>query len=290
MTLFADFVAEAIAGDSPTGSFRYLLVDMAATQGVQVTKELRLDSEAVDILTRMKCDWKESASPALIPLLHRPATPAEAERIRTWLLRWRYGNCVSFIESALTMPALVDELHARCEALLPDDMPVVLRFFDGRVMTSLLHALLPEQIASLVQCASRWAFADRDGELVLLPPRTPRSSAFRAPLGLNVAQQAALIDAGEADAVVGILLDQMHHKLMPMLPPEQHGVISSALHRAHELNLTRLSDQVSFCALWLELGDSFDESESWSPLLRRVAAGEIGFAEALASMSTLQGS
>jgi Domain of unknown function (DUF4123) len=291
MPLFSDFVADSIAGVPPASVHRYLLADMSATHGIHVTKELRLDSDAIDVLTRMKCDWKASASPVLISLPQRPATPAGAERIRAWLLRWRYGNCVSYLESALTMQALVNELHARCDALLPDDMSVVLRFFDGRVMGALLRTLKPEQLASFLQCASRWAFADRSGELVLLPLPPDRPAAhFNPPLALDVGQQAALIDAGEADAVVGILLDQMHHKLMPMRPPEQHDTILKALHRAQELKLTRLSDQISFCSLWLELGNAFDETESWAPLMRQVAAGEMSFEQALAAMASRQAS
>ena len=289
MPLLADFVAEAVGGDSPAATHRYLLVDTSATHGIHVAKELRLDSDAIDVLTRAPCDWNASASPVLISLPHRPTTPADAERLRTWLLRWRYGNCVSYIESELAMQDLATELHARCDALLPDNMPVVLRHFDGRVMSALLTALLPEQLASFLQCASRWALADRSGELVLLPPRPERpATRFNAPLALNVEQQAALIDAGEADAVVGILLDQMHHKLMPMLPPEQHDTISKALHRAQESKLTKLSDQVSFCSLWLELGGSFVEAEPWATFMRQVAAGTLTFDQALISMSAWQ--
>jgi Domain of unknown function (DUF4123) len=291
MSLFADFVADAVAGDSPVAAHRYLLVDTSATHGIHVSKELRLYSDAIDVLTRAPCDWNESASPVLVWLPQRPATPAKAERLKNWLLRWRYGNCVSYIESELAMQDLAAELHSRCDALLPDNMPVVLRYFDGRVMSALLRTLKPEQLASFLQCASRWAFADRSGELVLLPLQPERPAAhFNPPLVLDVEQQAALIDAGEADAVVGILLDQMHYKLMPMRPPEQHDTILKALHRAQELKLTRLSDQISFCSLWLELGNAFDETESWAPLMRQVAAGEMSFEQALAAMASRQAS
>ena len=289
MSQFADFVAGAVAVAMQPQQHRYLLVDMSATRGVNVARELALDGHCIDVLSGMPCDWNESASPVLLELPRAQATAFQVQRMAAWLTRWQYGNCVSFIESQLQMDILATELKARSDALLPDDMPVVLRFFDGRVLLTLLTVLHPEQRTIFLAFALRWAAADRRGKLVLLEPQQRATSTrFAGPIEFDVAQQSAMIDAGEADAIIDVLLNQNDDRLMSMLPPQQHECISNALAHAREFGITLLNEQVSFCSLSLELGERFYEERPWAETMPQVAAGSRRFADVVAEMAEME--
>ena len=90
---------------------------------------------------------------------------------------------------------------------------------------------------------------------------------------------AGLIDAGEADALVDLLLDQNNAVLEVLLPPEQHERIVAALEVGRTLHIDQVGDQAAFCSLALELGPSFHEDDLWAVWKPDLRSGRMTFSE-----------
>jgi hypothetical protein len=262
--LFADFLAGELRNAVGPEQHRYLVIDTAATRPANLALELALGGQAIDILTSEPCVWRESASPVLIELPRGPVQQSPSGRLAEALTKWRYANCFVFIESLHARDAVIRMLRERTEAVLPQNMPVLLRFFDSRVFTALLKVLGADQRTSLLAVGSRWAMPGRHGELHRIDSEGKSADVeISWPIDLDSAQEKALIDAGEADAMIDLLLNQNNAALQGLMPPEQHERISAALVAAKALGIDRLSDQVVFCVLDMELGAKFHEHEPW---------------------------
>jgi hypothetical protein len=284
--LFADFLAGELRNAAGPEQHRYLVVDTAATRPANLALELALGGQAIDILTSEHCVWRESASPVLIELPRAPVQQSLCGRLGETLTKWRYANCFVFIESPHTRDVVIRMLRERTEAVLPENMPVLLRFFDCRVFTALLKVLGADQRTSLLAVGSRWAMPRRHGELRCIESKLEsRVVEISWPLDLDSAQEAALIDAGEADAMIDLLLNQNNAALQALLPPEQHERISAALVAAKDLGIERLSDQVVFCTLDMELGAKFHDHEPWVSAIRDARSARKTFADLVAQVA-----
>ncbi len=281
MLQFSDFIAGILTTPAEPNSHRYLIVDAAATRPTNLAQELRLGHSGIDILTGADCVWKDSASPILVEL-PAGASSESVRRIASEALRkWRYANCFVFLETTYAPRDAAAMLCERTQAVLPDEMEVVLRFFDPRVFSALVRHLNADALNSFLSGATRWAIPGRRGELQMIERKPSKSVAsFVAPLRLSSAEEAAMIDAGEADAMVDLLLNQNNAQLLTMIPPEQYESVSSALAQAHGFAIEQTPDQAMFCAIALALGLDFQTQEPWDKLLQEVKAGRVKFSEA----------
>jgi Domain of unknown function (DUF4123) len=282
MRLFAEFVAEALLKPAARGTCRYLVVDTAATRPTNMVAELALTGSGFDILTGDRCVWREAASPVLIELPAAASENSLYHRTGEALAKWQFANCFVYLESLHSREATVRLLRERTEAVLPQGVPVLLRHFDSRVLTALVRTLSGEQLSTFLSAATRWAWPGRRGELTVLKQEIGLTrAAFVAPLEFDSTQEAALIDVGEADAMVDLLLDQNNGALQALLPPEQHERISAMLDVATTLGIDQLTDQAAYCSLALELGPAFCEDEPWAASMPDVRAGRLRFADVL---------
>lgn len=275
---FSAFVASALGVKPAKGVHRHLIVDASVAGGRDMASQLRLPVHAMDLLTGDPCEWRDCASPVLLPLGAEPIAAARTRLVAEALEKWRYANCFLYIESMLPEAQMAQALKARTDALLSQDMPVVLRYFDSRVFAALTQALTPEQQSAFFSAGTIWAYPGRRGEVHRIEV-APQADAFEAPLRLDAAQEALLIEHAEADAMVGLLLNQNNPQLGHLLPPEQHARVSSALEAAKSLRIDQLRDQVAYCALDLELGAAFHEQPPWSDWMPKVNSGQMRFAE-----------
>jgi hypothetical protein len=286
MQLFAEFVATVLESPAAEPCRRYLIIDAAATRPTNMARELGLGTQAFDILTDKACDWRESASPVLIEL---PADNANAHvwrSARELLTRWRYANCFVYVETLHGPEEALRMLRQRTEAVLPQNMSVILRYFDPRVFSVLLRAWDADRLQSFLSAGVRWAIPGRRGELQLIEcdhsaPTTP----FTAPLNLSTTEEATLIDASEADAIVCLLLNQNNSVLQTLLPPEQYEQVSAALDAAKTFRIEQVPDQATFCACALAQGLGFCELPPWAALMPEVRAGRLKFADVAARVA-----
>jgi hypothetical protein len=193
-----------------------------------------------------------------------------------------YACAVSVIDSTLDLAQLATALTARCAVRLPDDMDMVLRFFDTRVMAELIDVLEPTQKGAFFSCATHWLYSGRDGSLELAPTAEQAGyDSFVTPLTLSLQQQNALIDASEADLLIDLLVNANIEALINLPVPTRHVVISQFLADARAWGLSEIPDFTGYCCLALSIGSDFATIAPWNKWLPEVKAGRLKFGEAL---------
>jgi hypothetical protein len=279
---FSDFIAATLGEPAAAGLGRFLIVDTAATRPVDMSALLSLREEAWDILCSHPCNWREAAGPVLITLPAEAWTPTHCHTLAMRLAQYRYANCFVYLEISLDDHRVRRALKDRTEAMLPDNLPVLLRYFDPRIFNAMLPVLAEQQRDEFLSIGLRWAFPGRRGELHLVE-RSGRVGIedFLPPLHLTVQQQAAMIEAGEVDAMVDLLLSQNNDQLLALLPPDQHLRVQRSLIDASRFGLNQLTDQAMFCSLALQLGSDFHEQAPWAEGLGRIKVGELTLADLL---------
>lgn len=281
MRKFSDFMAETLACDAEPDTHRYLLIDTAATRPTNIARTLKVNGSSADLLTGERCNWRDCASPSLLELPRLVSDPAAISAAGTFFKTWRYGNCFMYIESRRGWSTALSALRARTEAVLSDGVDVLLRFYDARIFLTLMRTLTLEQRDSLLRFGSRWAVAGRWGELHLVDGDDSRDDCLVQPFQLTARQETELIESAEVDAMVDLLLNEGNLEIASALPPEQYERVRTALADAKKLNIKARSDQVAYCALFLELGAGFHEQKPWSEWLPDIEAGRLAFCEAV---------
>ena len=130
----------------------------------------------IDKLNNIKRNWislfegsKEENALSVAPILF--SIPADYESFKnrdflTWLgKKGTYTSSVVLIASPLNIEELARRLKLRLDAMLPDDMAIMLRFFDPRVFEELSKVLLPEQKELFLSVGYQWWYIDRRGQL-----------------------------------------------------------------------------------------------------------------------------
>lgn len=278
MTTFHEFVAESLVEPAREQVYRYLVVDTAATRPLNVSRSCGLGGAGTDVLTGAPCVWRDSAAPVLIPIPSGPSSPGICHQTRETLGLWRFANCFAYLESPHQPETMRRMLHNRTDALLPQNLPVLLRFFDARVFSVLTRVLTEKQLNSFLGVASRWAWPDRSGNLQVVQPRhLPGFDTLEQPILLDTAQEASLIESGESDAMIDLLLNQSNPTLVTLLPPEQFARVDEALACARTLGIDVLTDQVAFCVVALELGLGFVKDRPWADGMTALKGKQITF-------------
>jgi hypothetical protein len=261
----------------------YLLVNQSAFASSMKSVERLASFEKQPLLGQVADAWRDSATPFVAALRGATSDEGKMRALRRLCDDGCYGSALHVIASNLTLHALADELTVRCEALLPDDYEVLLRYFDTRILASLMEVMTPEQSVMFFSCSQRWHYADRRGVLIqahLFDDDT--EIAVSAPLVLSVVQQNALIQAGEVDAVIDVLMRNKIEPLLDMPFPERHPTISRLINAAAGWALNSTADLAAYCTLALLGGEGFDKGEPWSSQLALVKRGDIRFSDALA--------
>jgi hypothetical protein len=287
MTDFAAFTLQAIQQPAKNGYQWFLMIDCAVNLKIDIASDLRIELQALDLLSLEPVDWRECVSPVLLPL---PVDGLSDKQSRAWLQfmqRWQYTNALTVLESSLYFEALAHALNQRTDALLTDDMSVVLRFFDTRTIATLRKILSPEQLRVFTSIAQRWIYIDRYGEAqTLQQSKSAVDDDFVAPLEFSAQQEAQLIEAGEIDAMVNLLVNQQINGLIDLTPPVQYDLTAQLLSNTKDYQINQLSDQAAFCRVGLELGSDFHQKSPWSTELVDVTAQRSTFTQLLEKLAS----
>lgn len=193
---------------------------------------------------------------------------------------------VTWVGSRLPLRPLAKALGERMEALLPQDMPVLLRLADARVLPQLHLVLDDVQRQCFFAVADIWCYLDRQHQLASLACGGGAASKFVPPLQLNAEQEAQLLRAAEPDAVLRLLKEQDECALMKIPSAERFGFVQKQMSLAARWGLNTPLDFALYCMLSLEYGDGFDESPDWRTKLVAVQAGETRLMNVLESLPT----
>jgi Domain of unknown function (DUF4123) len=262
---------------------RYLLVNQAAF-GIDSPLIRRLGRFKRAALLRQPVDaCTDGATPFLLLWEGVSDDKPALRAVQALCQEACYACAVSVIDSTLDLEPLAAALTARCTVRLPDDMNMVLRFFDTRVMTALIDAQEPKQKDAFFSCATHWLYSGREGSLDVAPTAGQAGhDSFVTPLTLIQRQQNELIDAGEADLVIGLLANANVEPLIELPVAKRHIVVSQFLADAKAWGLSETPDFTGNCCLALSIGPDFATLAPWKQWLPEIKAGHLKFGEALA--------
>lgn len=242
----------------------FVLVDHAGCSGLLA----RLSQSTSLRWSSLFQDSTESSAIEVAPILidlGSPDIPASGgKRLLAWLSEaCSSSNAVLVMRSTRAHEELSASLKRRLDALLPDDMPVLLRYFDSRVFVSLMQTFDAQQKAAFCCIASQWLWLDRGGKLREMITREETEDVLHDPITFSVAQQAQLIKSCEADAVAQEVVRTAPDLCSGLSRGQLHELVSACLPAAHRHGITSLLMQSLFCMVALEHGVSFHEQASW---------------------------
>jgi hypothetical protein len=208
----------------------YFLVDHAGLPGLV----RKLDQCAIRWLSLFD-DTRESAALEAAPIL---VLVGRSEASLTGhLLDWlaTHGACasaVALLDSPLPMVDLRRRLVARLDVTLSENMVMMLRFFDPRILAQLRITLTVEQSAAFFGVASTWWYLDRAGVLNEFDAVFAPADEKNCPLVLSPQQEFNLVDASEADQVLANLHRDVPNLMAPIPLSERYGVVVEKISEA----------------------------------------------------------
>lgn len=205
------------------------------------------------------------------------ATTARQQLLAASLEAARDGHASTWIASPLNLPSLAQALSERLDATLPDDMPVLLRFCDARVLPALDRCLSGSHRAAFFAPVSRWWHVQRNGELgcISSPSNSPQAGAGADySMALSPQEQADLLDAAEPDVVLGLLQQQDGDALQSVEPIQRHGWCAGLISEASDWGVQSTQERALYCMMALQHGRRFSAEPMWRAGLEVVRAGK----------------
>ena len=172
------------------------------------------------------------------------------------------------------MCELARRLSLRLDAALPDKIEIVLRFFDGRILESLLSTLYASQKAAFLNVAHQWWYVNRAGQIISVDAKFSAIETSDVPLILDAAQEDLLLDACEPDQIGASLLTCVPHEYQKLSPCLRHQFILNNVTRARVFGLDSTYELSLYCSLALLYGIDFPEQPAWKDALTMVRTGK----------------
>ena len=220
-------------------------------------------------------------APILFPINLKEVS-SEQQQVLTWMCgQGQFSSCLMLLASPLALDPLALRLGRRLDGMLPDDMAVMLRFFDPRVFEALIKVLLPAQLTTFLGVAQHWWFVDRRGRLHMVEADFAEQDPFVAPLQLDNAQQAAMIDASEPDQVMQMLSEGVPGGFANLRPTDRYDFVLEYMEAAHENNIVATHELALFCALAMLYGEDFALKPQWRTVLLQVKDGKLSLQQAI---------
>ena len=243
-------------------------------------------------LNKFKVNWtslfegsRDEGALEVAPILVQIRSGEEmltSKTVLKWLLeQGRYSSSLLFLYSPLDFADLARRLALRLDVSLPDEIEVLLRFFDGRVFESLINVLQADEKSALLSPARAWWFVDRIGNLRLCESAFSKTESQLVPLVLNTAQEAALIDASEIDQIAMLLSAMMPHQFEAMHEVDRLYFLTKNITSARSYKIVAPNDLTMYCAMALTHGNGFDKEIHWNSKFTKISEGLINMNEAM---------
>lgn len=185
------------------------------------------------------------------------------------------SHAVSWLASPLDLPGLAERLSARFDATLSENMEVLFRYYDTRILSILPAVLSTEQSTEFFSIAHGWWYPDRDGVLQSLACAFTERDAFVAPILISQAQEDAILDAGFPDTVLGALREEYDDLLVGMGRGEQHAFVLRQLDKTKALGADAIIDIVRYCIVSLTEGEDFADRAPWLDKIAAIKSGSL---------------
>jgi hypothetical protein len=279
MNTYIDFraVVEESLAAYPTSS-SYFLLDHGALPGLH-RQLLRSSVEWVSLFEHSK----EANALAVAPILILAGHDRHLRMPRS-LLRWIeehgiYTSSVIMLSSRLDIQCMKNRLIRRLDVRLSEEMEVMLRFFDPRVLESLIITLSTDQANTFFSPAEEWRYMDRTGRLNAIISNFSDEENLFTPLVLSQQQEFALLQASEKDQVLDLLRSNVP-SLMAALPlAEQHAFVSRRIIEAREGQLNSIWKFALYAAVALLKGEEITENSLWAQFMDKLKQDNCDFSE-----------
>lgn len=234
---------------------------------------------------------------ALPWLITLPSDGSSLERLVANSVRWASEHhAASWFTSKHPPHEAAAALASRLDANLPDGLRVVLRYADARVLLSLVAVLEGAQAQAFFGFASAWWCLDRQMHLISVWDRHLQVMALGQQaterlvnLQFTPAQQAALLEASEPDAVIGLLRQQEENEIDSLPPGPRHALVRWLIGRSREFGVQATADYALLCLVALQHGESFMDEPIWRTALEQVKAGRAKVSDALVGVADTLG-
>lgn len=281
MSAYIDFraVAEELLVTHPTSNL-YFLLDHAGMPGLH--RQLRKSSVPWSSLF----DGSNEANALQVaPFLVHVGSEGRLRMFRD-LFKWigeygTYSSSVVMLTSPLDMATLRSRLAARLDARLSENMDAMLRFFDPRVLESLLRILSAEQARTFFSPAEVWRYVDRTGKLVSVTTAFDARDDFVAPLVLDQQQEFSLLDACEIDQVLDLLRQNTPALMLKLSPADQPLFVDRAIGRARQRGIDSVFKFSLYTAICLSHGEAFMNGPERANFLDELRRDDLDPAETL---------
>jgi hypothetical protein len=270
MSDFQSFLAAVVDPNAAPNLSLYALVDHAGAVGLLKRLRERPGTPWINLLSGAQDEYAIEAAPLLLALTE---TNQQA-----WLY-WLYNACrestsLTLLHSKMDLQPLAQGLKSRLDVMLPDGMPVLLRYFDTRILESLLRVLDSHQQTGFFGLASCWLWLDRAGEIQRHVAESLDGDTWPASFHFSEQQQNAMIDAAEAD----VLVQQMQLHGMDLCSGYSraalHALAREAGAKADGFGIDGMRSRTVFALDFMGIPE-------WATVLARVTCKEINFEEAV---------
>jgi hypothetical protein len=247
----------------------YFLLDHSGLPGL----DAQLAKTSLSWISLFECTREENALSAA-PILVRAQIENRMQISRT-LCEWLGGNetdvsSILMLASPLQLEALAARLAIRMSATLPENINVLLRFFDSRVFESLTKYLNDEQLQEFLSPGNVWQYADRSSKLVRINSIFNEHDRFSSPLLLNQFQEDALMEASEIDQVIGMLRSNVPAELKKIPVNAQYHFISEKIQTGRTAGLQSVFELAFYVSVLLIEGEQFNKDAKFQHLLGQI--------------------
>lgn len=281
MSIHIDFraVAEELHAAHPTSNL-YFLLDHAGMPGLH----RRLRDSAVP-WSSLFDGSNEANALQVAPFLVLAGSEGRLRMFRD-LFMWigehgTYSSSVVMLTSPLDLATLCKRLAPRLDLRLSENMEAMLRFFDPRVLESLLRILPTEQAQMFFSPAESWRYVDRTGKLVSVTTAFDAQDNFVAPLVLGQQQEFALLDACEIDQVLDLLRQNTPALMSTLSLADQSTFVDRAISTARQHGVNSVYKFSLYAAVSLSQGESFVDGEQGARFLEYLKQDDFDSSEKL---------
>lgn len=212
--------------------------------------------------------WKRLESPARVPLYGLlsgcsgealsvspvlSAFDAADAPLIAELRRCSAQPMVTLIQTQEPLAQLAARLARWCVVMV-DGQSLNLRYPDTRRLPAIAHTLRPGQVRDMLGPATGWYCVARDGRWLELPLQADAQPETQTPT-LDAGQFNALVDDGEADALLSVLHADLGESALALRPSRRHECARQALEKARAEGVTDQADLLNAMAQALTAGN-----------------------------------
>lgn len=267
---------------SNRGAFIYLLLDHGGMPGL--SSQLSMSAiERKNLFEATAIRVPMSVAPVLVPVGDCSTIHSHASLFKWVVKNGNFSSAVVMFSSCESVDVVMKRLMFRLDIALSDNTSALLRFYDPRILESLVKILTVEQAKNFFSLASQWWYIDRCGGLQQIGSNFFACQEAEMPLRLSAAQEFSLVDSTEPDRVLLALRQNAPHLIANISLAEQYNFAVNSIRSAMGYGLESTTDYVLYSVLSLIYGTEFAVRHEWQSVLAKVRSEPGTFAELVAN-------